>query len=196
MAKLVAFVSTACLICLLIAIAVYFYLFLPRSIRQALDSPAVVKEVRHLNELVTVKYSIEKVVGMKEDRSPVGTESILLLVRGKVSAGVNLARFKSDDLTMGKDGVVRIRLGEPIIEDAYLDEKYTKVWDRSITWWTPWVTPDADLEHKARMQALVDIRAEATQMGILDEAARNAQTDIRAILQVAGIKQVVFITGT
>ena len=110
-------------------------------------------QVQRLNELATVKYSIEKVVGMKEPKNPVGEESILLLVRGKVVAGIDLAGLTPGDVT-GFDGSgVRIRLMPPRIQQAYLDEKYTKVWDRSITWWTPWVTPDADLEHKARMQA-------------------------------------------
>ena len=54
-----AFVSTAGLICLLV-------LYLRGVSRHAaLDSLAVVKEVRQLNELVTVRYGIEKVVGMR-----------------------------------------------------------------------------------------------------------------------------------
>jgi hypothetical protein len=153
MAKLVAFLSTASLICLLVAIIVYLRLFPSGRGHRTLDSPAVIKEVRQLNELVTVKYGIEKVVGMTEEKSPLGTESILLLVQGKVLAGVDLGELTPGDVTMFNGDVVRIRLTPPQIQEAYLDEKYTKVWDRSITWWTPWVTPDLNLEHKARMQA-------------------------------------------
>jgi hypothetical protein len=195
MAKFVAFLSTTCLICGLIAIIVYLRFFGGNSAHRTLDPPGVLKEVRRLNELVTVRYSIEKVVGMKEEKSPVGTESILLLVQGKVLAGVDLAELTPSDVTVQRDGV-HIRLTPPHIQEAYLDEKYTKVWDRSITWWTPWITPDADLEHKARLQALSDIKTSALEMGILGEAKRNAEADIRAILQALGIDNVAFAYGS
>jgi hypothetical protein len=164
--------------------------------RGTFDSPAVVKEVRQLNELVTVSYGIERVVGMKEEKSPLGTESILLLVQGKVLAGINLSELGPDDVTVFKHDTVRIHLSPPHIQEAYLDEKYTKVWDRRITWWTPWVTPDIDLEHKARMQAVEDIKAAALEMGILAEARRNAETDIRNILRALGIEKIEFYYST
>jgi Protein of unknown function (DUF4230) len=195
MAKFVAFLSTACLIFVLVAIIVYLRLF-NSGAHRTLNSSAVIKEVQQLNELAAVKYSIEKVVGMKEQKSPVGTESILLLVRGKVLAGVDLAGLTPGDVTVANRDTLRIRLTPPHIQETYLDEKYTKLWDRSITWWTPWVTPDADLEHKARMQALEDIKAAALDMGILAEARRNAEMDIREILRAFGIDKIVFAYGS
>jgi hypothetical protein len=194
MARFVAFISTACLIFLLITIIVYLRFFGQAAAQRVLDSPGVVKEIRELNELITVKYSIEKVVGLKEQKSPVGSESILLLVRGKVLAGIDLSGLNSDAVTINRDRVL-IHLMPPHIEDVYLDEQYSKVWDRSITWWTPWVTPDADLEHKARMQAIEDIKTAALEMGILSDARRNAETDISSILQRLGTKKVVFNYG-
>jgi len=195
MAKSVAFFSTACLICLLVAIILYLSFVGPGGARRRFDSLAVVREVRQLDELVTVRYSIEKVVGMKEQKSPVGVESILLLVRGKVLAGVDLAELRPSDVIVSNADLVRIRLPMPNIQETYLDEKYTKVWDRNITWWTPWVTPDVDLEHKARMQALEDIKTAALEMGILGEAQRNAELDIRNILEAFGMKKISFAYG-
>ena len=196
MAKVVAFISTASLICLLIFLILYQKFSRDRAVRQTLDSPAIVKEVQQMNELVTVRFGIQRVVGMQEDKSPVGSESILLLVQGNVLAGVDLSQLKPGDITFSKGNNVHIRLVLPHIQEAFLDEKYTKVWDRSITWWTPWVTPDIDLEHKARMKALEDIRAAALQMGILSEARRNAEMDIRNILEALGIAKVDFYYGT
>jgi hypothetical protein len=66
------------------------------------------------------------------------------------------------------------------------------VWDRSITWWTPWVFPDVDLEHKARMEAIDDIKEAALEMGILGEARRNAETSIRVLLRAFGIEEAAF----
>ena len=192
MTKVVALLSTACLVLLLVVIFVYLRLLAPNAAHETLDSRAVVKEVRQLNELVTVRYSIEKVIGMKEEHTPVGTESILLLVQGKVLAGIDLTGLKPDDVTMRGRGHALVRLAQPQLEEAFLDEKYTKVWDRSITWWTPWVSPDVDLEHKARMQAIADIKQAALDMGILAEARRNAETSIRAILRAFGIEAAIF----
>ena len=191
MGKTFALFCTACLIGLLLAVIIYIR-FGPGNSYVKLDSPAIVKEVRQLNELVTVRYSVEKVVGMKEQKSPVGSESILLLVQGRVLAGVNLSALTPNDVTMRRPAHAVIRLVEPHIEEAFLDEKYTKVWDRSITWWTPWVTPDIDLEHKVRMQAVDDIKSAALEMGILEEARRNAETAIRTLLQAFKIEEVVF----
>jgi hypothetical protein len=195
MAKLVALLSTACLMCLLLGIIIFQHFSLPGVVRETLDARAVVKEVRQLNELVTVRYSIQKVIGMKEDRPPLGTESILLLVQGKVLAGIDLAGLTPNNVTMrgrGKELVAVIRLPPPHLAEAFLDERYTKVWDRRITWWTPWISPDVDLEHKARLQALEEIKQAALDMGILAEAQRNAETSIRTLLQAFGIPKSVF----
>jgi hypothetical protein len=195
MAKFVAFFSTFALIGLLLAIFAYLAIFSRGGARRTLDSAGIVKEIHQLNELVTVRYSVEKVVGMKEQKSPLGEESIILLVRGRVLAGIDLSRLTPDDVSVSRGDMVRIHLDTPHIQELFLDEKYTKVWDRSITWWTPWVTPDPDLEHKARMQALDDIKAEALAMGILSEAERNAKRDIRSTLSAFGFKKVAFANG-
>jgi hypothetical protein len=191
MAKIAALLS-AFVIGLLVAVIIYLRVFAPGVAHVTLEAPAVVKEVRQLNELVTVRYSIEKVVGMREEKSPVGAESILLLVQGKVLAGVNLAALTSSDVLVRSRRQVVIRLPQPHIEETFLDEKYTKVWDRTITWWTPWVSPDPDLEHKARLQAIDDIKQAALEMGILEGARQNAETAIRALLRAFGYEATVF----
>jgi len=185
MAKVIAILSTSCLVLLL-------WLRWPELSRPSFDSLAVIKEVQQLNELVTVRYGIQKVVGMKEEKSPIGSESILLLVEGRVLAGIDLSKVKQSDIQMSGRDSVRICLPKPHIEDVYLDEKNTKVWDRCITWWTPWVTADMDLEHKARMRGLEEIKQAALEMNILAEAQRNAETDIRGLLGALGIKNVEF----
>lgn len=194
MAKVVAFLSTFFLIFLFIAAIGYTRFFGPAGtlFRRTLDPPAVVQEVKQLNELTTVKYSIQKVVGFTVPHSPFGSESILLLVGARVLAGINLQDVTQYDITMPKKDSVVIRLPLPRITEAFLDEKDTKVWDRRITWWTPWVENDPDLEHQARLQALAQVRAQAVQMGILRDAQRNAEASIRHLLQAFGISNVSF----
>jgi hypothetical protein len=186
MAKLIAFISTFSLVFLIIGLIVYARIYAPGATwLRPVDPPAVVIQVRALKELVTVHYLVQKVVGITESHRPLGEESLLLMVQGRAQAGVDLATITQYDVEVrGKR--IKIRLPHAEIFDVYLDEKNTKVWDRRITWWTPWVSPDPDLEHRARLAALDDIRKAALDMGILREAESNARTAIRDLAGAMG----------
>jgi len=73
-----------------------------------------------------------------------------------------------------------------------IDDKASRVWDRSITWWTPWVPYNNDLERQARLKARDEIEKAAIQGGVLDQARQNAETGIRRFLDAIGITQLVF----
>ena len=148
---------------------------------ELLSTPMVVTQIKQLNQLATVRFSIQRVVGMTEPKIPVGEESILLIVQGDVQAGVDLADLRAEDVVLS-DTQARVRLPAPKVLTSYLDESQTKVWDRHVTWWTPWVPYSPDLEHRARMQALDEIRKAAINMGILDRAGENAESAIRQFL--------------
>lgn len=147
------------------------------------DSSAIVTQVKPLKRLVTVRYSIQRVVGLREPKVPIGEESILLMVQGEALAGVDLEGVSSRDVTYSRARAVTIALPRAKLFNVFLDEKYTKVWDRQITWWTPWVAPDPDLEHQARLRAIEEVRNGALSMGILDQAQKNAETAIRDLLR-------------
>ena len=156
------------------------------------DAPAMLREIQRLNELVTVKYSIQKVVGLEEQKRPVGSEKLLLIVQAKVLAGVDLAALSSADVINIKTGELLVRLPAARILHVVVDEKSTKVWDRQVTWWTPWVPYNQDLERQARVAALESIRESALEMGILVDAQANARSSIRRLLEAVGIRQVSF----
>jgi hypothetical protein len=186
MAKLIAIISTFCLIFLILALIVYARVYAPGATwLRPIDSPAVVSQVRGLKELVTVRYVVQKVVGITEPHSPMGEESLLLMVQGRAQAGVDLAEVTQYDVQVtGKK--IKIRLPHAQILDVFIDEKNTKVWDRRITWWTPWVSPDINLEHKARLTAMEDIRKAALDMGILRDAEASARAAIRDLVGAMG----------
>jgi hypothetical protein len=179
--KIAAILSTAAFLVLLLVVLGWTALRHAFGIR-FLDSTAVVTQVQKLNQLATVKYSIQRVVGLREPKVPFGEESILLMVQGDAVAGVDLSRLRSEDVSYTGKRSVTITLPPARLLNVFLDEKQTKVWDRQITWWTPWVPYDPDLEHKARMQGLDDVRNAALQMGILDQAQTNAEASIRDLL--------------
>src|SRR5215469_15255093 len=157
--RAIAIIST--LLLLILLVTSYFPLW-PR--RPA--SPAtIITEVHRLNQLVTVRFSIQRVVGIREPKVPVGEESILLMVQGEVIAGVDLDRVRGRDITYTGTRSVVIALPPARLFNSFLDESQTKIWDRHITWWTPWIPYDPELEHKARLQAIDDVREAALKMG-------------------------------
>jgi hypothetical protein len=157
---------------------------------RTLDAPAVVREIRSLSELVSVKYTVQKVVGLEEKKTPVGAEKLLLIVQAEVLAGVDLSQMTPAGIKLLPHDEIQLALPPARIFHIVIDDKETKVWDRQITWWTPWVSPNPDLERQARLAATKSIEQAALDMGILDQARRNAETVIRNLLETLGAKSV------
>lgn len=161
-------------------------------VRTTLDAPALVLQIQRMSELTTVKYSVQKVIGLEEAKFPVGSERILLVVQASVRAGIDLSQVKLEHVkVLGEDRVL-VQLPEPKILQVAIDEKQTKVWDRAVTWWTPWVPYNPDLERQARITALQSVEETAVGMGVLDQARTNARQLIRGLLEQMGAKHVEF----
>ena len=163
---------------------------LTRDNSTTLDSPSIVREIQRLNELVSVKYTIQRVVGLEEQKIPLGSEKLLLIVQAEVLAGIDLSAIKPADVKKLPGNAIYITLPQPKIVHIVIDDKQTKVWDRRITWWTPWVPYNPDLERQARLTARDEIQKAALEMGILDQARRNAEISIRGLLETLGVKTV------
>jgi hypothetical protein len=110
------------------------------------------------------------------------------MVEGQALAGVDLTCLTVPDVHLARSRSVTVHLPQAKLMNVFLNEKRTKVWDRRITWWTPWVPYDPDLEHKARLSALDDVRDAALGMGILTEAQRNAEQAIAGFLRASGME--------
>lgn len=190
--KKIKFYFVSLLIIALAALALYFR-YVPQrpGVTQTVDVPAVLRSIQHLKQLVTVRYNIQKVIGLEEQKVPFGTEKVLIMVQAKVSGGVDLGELTSRDVTDSGQGVT-IRLPAPHILDVSIDDKETKVWDRSISWWAVWVSPNPDLEQSARRVALESVHQAALQMGILSNAQENAEITIREFLNNVGVSNVNF----
>jgi hypothetical protein len=189
----IKFWTVTTIIVALSAACAYLYYFGRREavLRRVIDAPAVVKEIQRLSELVTVKYSIQKVVGLEEEKVPFGSEKILLMVQATVLGGIDVAAIGTQDCVVAGNSIT-IRLPPPKILQVFVNEKDTKVWDRSKTWWTPWVPFNPDLERKARLAALEAVQVAALEMGVLSNAQENAEKTIREFLNAAGVETVSF----
>jgi Protein of unknown function (DUF4230) len=190
--KIAAIVSITALVTVLIFL--YFRLSSPGY--GEIDSAYVITQVKQLKQLVTVRYSIQRVVGLTEPKIPLGEESLLLMVQGQALAGVDLSTIRSQDVSFGAARSVTISLPPPRVFDAFLDESQTRVWDHHVTWWTPWVPYDPDMEHRARLSALDGLRSAAISMGILGDAERNAQSAIRDFLSVLHLQTTFKVRAT
>lgn len=177
----------------LILLVVALVAFRRGSRRTDLDPQAVVTQVRQMNQLATIRYTVQKVVGLKEQKEPVGLESILLVMQARVEAGIDLSALRDQDVFTRPDGALVVRMPAAKILNVAVDEKETKVWDRQKTWWTPWVPYSLDLEQKARVAGLGAVKQSAIDMGILKEAERNAESSIRGLLGLAGVRTVVVL---
>ena len=155
--------------------------------------PVVVEGIQELDQLATVRWT-ESVPVTRESGGDAlerlfSGEKVLLIATGEVEAGVNLADIGKDDVSVNGDSVT-IKLPEPEILSASLDEEKTHVYDRDFSPLN--VRPDDDLVEKARAQALVKIKGAALKNEILDTAEQNAENSIRAFVTTLGFEKVRF----
>jgi len=158
------------------------------------DPPAILTQVRQLHQLATARYTLQKIVAIREPKQPVGEESILLIMQAAVEAGVELSGLKEGDI-VALHGTVFIRLPRGRILNVIVDDKETKVWDRQKTWWAPWIPYSIDLEQRARLAGRAAIEKAAIEMGIAAQAERNTDSSIKAVLALAGLRNVVVTFG-
>ncbi len=191
--KRLKFYTVSALVIAAASILLYRHFFeQPAVVRRVVDAPALVQQIQQLNELVTVKYSIQKIIGLQQEKVPFGSESVLLMVQATALGGVDLSTLKPGDVNVGPDNSVTINLPPPQPLHVFIDDSQTKVWDHTKTWWTPWVPYNSSLEQQARQAALEAVQAAALNMGLLKDARQNAESAIRNLLAATGIKSVTF----
>src|SRR5262249_4527362 len=134
---------------ILIALVGMWWLVRRAAPSPPLDPPAILTQVRPLNQLASVQYTVQKVVAIPGQKQPVGSESILLILQANVEAGIDLAALRQEDVSTGSNGALVIRLPAARILHVSVDEKQTKVWDRQKSWWAPWIPYSLDLEQRA-----------------------------------------------
>jgi hypothetical protein len=153
----------------------------------SLNTATLLTQVQNLNQLVTVKYVLEKVV-VYEDAKWYGDNRVLLVAHGYAKAGIDLAALKAGDIQI-TDKRIRVALPPARITDVYLDDRRTEILERSTGLLREF---DKDLEQNARMQAVADLRRAASENGILTDAAERARVQLTALLQQLGFTGVEF----
>ena len=168
------------------------HLFGSKGASRMYDTPVLLQQVQTLSELVTVKYVLEKVEVWQDPPTGLvsqfvaGDNRVLLLARGVVKAGVDFHQLKAEDIRI--DGkTIWINLPPAHITDAYLDDKETKVVERSTGFLRSF---DKDLEQNVRLTAVNDMRQSASRGGILRDANDRARTQLGAFFRALGFERV------
>jgi hypothetical protein len=154
------------------------------------NTATVIRQIQTVSELVTVKYVLERVVILEDIKwiAGLGESRVLLLAHGVVKGGIDLGKIKEGDVRISGKRVV-IKLPPPQILEAYLDEKQTRVIERTTGLLRSF---DKDLEQTARQNAVDDIRRAARTGGILKEADERARSQLTNLFKQMGFESVEF----
>ena len=156
------------------------------------DQPTVIRQIRALQRLETVSYSMDKIVsGARENPvlpSFLAGDRLLLMVHGEVIAGVDLSKLQPSDVVVhGRN--VSIQLPPPEIFTTRLDNAKTQVYSRDTGLFS---TPDPKLESEVRVEAERQLQGAALQDGILTTAAKNGRQTLTSLLTGLGFANVEF----
>jgi ribosome recycling factor len=183
-------VITVCVMMAALGLVLWLGVVIMRSVgigggQKFYNTATVLQQVQSLSQLVTVKYVMEKVVVL-EDVKWFGENRVLLVAHGIVKAGVDFQQMKPGDIHVsGKK--ISIRLPLPQITDAYLDDKQTRVVERTTGLLRVF---DKDMEQTARQNAVDDIRRSARTAGILKDAEDRAQAQVKNLFRQMGFQEI------
>lgn len=154
------------------------------------DQPTVVRQIRGLERLETVSYTMDKIVS-GERENPIfpqflAGDRLLLVVHGEAIAGVDLSKLQPNDVTVRGDAV-RVHLPPAEIFTISLDNAKTKVYSRDTGLFS---SPDPNLEGEVRAEAERQLRNAALDDGILKTADANARQTVSNILRSLGFVNV------
>ena len=154
------------------------------------SAPAVVNRIQQLNRLETVSYSVDTVVEGKHQNAVLPDllfgDRLLLVVHGRVIAGVDFAQLKPDAVHIdGKS--VTLDLPASQVFTTVIDNTKSRVFARSTGVLVP---ADPNLETDTRRQAENQILQAALSDGILDTARSNARGSLDNLLHGLGFDAV------
>jgi len=160
------------------------------------DPVTIIHQVRRLARLETVQYTIEKVVTAESGQEGLWAtlfgDRLLFVAHGVVIAGVDLSKLGPEDIWI-QDGVLYVRLPEPEVFVATLDNEKSYVYDRETGLLSK---GEVNLETVARQAAEQAILEAALEDGILEQARVNAEVFLERLFNQLGFKQVVFVYAT
>jgi hypothetical protein len=156
------------------------------------DADGIVQRVQSLSRLETTRYSIETVVTADEQgyidtplgRLQIGSDRLLMIIHGRVTAGIDLEKLRPQDVDMAADGE-RLTIQLPAVEifGVDLDNDKTRVYSRE-TWLK---RPNPNLESEARQGGEAKVLATACEDGVMQRATEDAQRAVEKFVGLLGL---------
>lgn len=150
---------------------------------------AVVQAMQQTGQLVTVEYSLSKMVKAADNHTwyKLGERRILISTEAIVKAGVNLQTITEDDIIIEEDAI-RLRVPAPQIFSVSMPPEKIKVLYQDVSFFR---TRFSATEREAMLrQAERQIRSLTDSLGILATAQTNADTFLRKLLQQGGYQSI------
>lgn len=149
----------------------------------------IVQSIQQTGRLVTVEYSLSKMVRASDDKTwyKMGDRRILIAVEATIRAGVDLQGITAADVTIKKDDIW-LQLPAPQIFSVFIPPNKINVLYEEVSSFRSRFTA-AEREALLR-QAEGQIRRLADSLGILNTAKVNAETFLRNLLQQGGYQSV------
>jgi hypothetical protein len=155
------------------------------------DPVTIIRRVQSLSRLETASYTVEKVITAESGQGALSFlfgDRLILVARGQVIAGVDLAQMGEEDVFVTDDGTAVVKLPPAEILVVTLDNRRSYVVDRD----TGLIGMNPALETDARRAAEEEILNAALEDGILDTAQRNAEMYVRQLILALGFREVIF----
>ncbi len=158
--------------------------------RVLVGRPTVVLQIQRLQRLQTVAFTLEKIL-VGERNNPylppfLAGERLLLIVHGDATAGIDLAKLKTEDVTV-TGRTANVRLPEPELFAVRVDNEKTQVYSRETGVFSK---VDPQLESEVRREGERQLREAALRNNILEIARQNARNTIESLLRGLGFEQI------
>ncbi|MHB1137903.1 MAG: DUF4230 domain-containing protein [Microthrixaceae bacterium] len=191
----------AALVLCVVALVVVGFLFLfdPFS-SETVDrsGPTVLQQIRTLEEFTAAEGSFTQDVDLEEDARYLPDflkgERVVALVTGTVRATVDFGQLDEDAVQVDEStNTIRLRLPEPVLSDADIDEGSARVisrdrglMDRVDDFFSANPTEDGPLYQAAEQK----VEAAARESDLIDEARQNTEQWLTTFLGAAGFDHV------
>ena len=157
------------------------------------DPHLIIKQMSSVSELTTSVFVMDTIVPASSHRKlgmmVLGETKLLYVARGEVKAGLDLSKIKPQHIYIDGDSIM-IKLPSPEILDSKVDVSKSQVYDydRGFLNLGPDVAPQ--LQIQAQLYTLQQIKKNACEQNILQQANNKAVSLISQLMNNAGYANV------
>jgi hypothetical protein len=153
------------------------------------EENTVLQAIQQTGQLVTVEYSLTKMVKARDNRTwyKVGDRRILISTEATVKAGVDLQTISDDNFSVSGN-TIRLEVPAPRVFSVSIPPEKIRVLYQDVSFFR---TQFSAAERETLLkEAERQIRSITDSLGILTTAQTNADTFLRKLLQQGGYQDI------